>query len=159
MRFNALVSLRPRRAAPQSVPTLSAQMPWLRSRGVLCSTHFVCEGRFAGSHLRLLSVCFRSFLLSVLCMHLPHHSTPYTQHTPPRKPRTPRTPPRHSHLTVHAVHLTHTALTTHSPYLTQPLPPLALHTHTTFTPHHIHSSHTTSHLSHTALTTHLPYLT
>jgi hypothetical protein len=75
--------------------------------------------------------CFR-----LLCttMHLPHHSTPYTQHNTahtPRKPHTPLAPPRHSHLTVHAaVHLTHTALTTHLPYLTQPLPPLALCTHT-----------------------------
>mmetsp|Transcript_35842 Transcript_35842/g.81359 ORF Transcript_35842/g.81359 Transcript_35842/m.81359 type:complete len:107 (-) Transcript_35842:2-322(-) len=50
-----------------------AQMPWLRSRGVLYSAHSVCEGRSAGSRLQMLAVCFRSSLHTTPHPFITHH--------------------------------------------------------------------------------------
>ena len=94
---------------PQSIPTRSAPIPWLRSRGVLCDAHSVCEGRFVGSRLRLLAVCFPSGLLSVAV----HHHAPTTSLLPPHTAHTPRntctsTPlAPYTPCTAHTPHLPH----------------------------------------------------
>ena len=50
-----------------------AQMPWLRSRGVLYSAHSVCEGRSAGSRSQMLAVCFQSSLHTTPHPFITHH--------------------------------------------------------------------------------------
>jgi len=130
---------------PQSMPAPSAPMPWLRSRGVLCSAHSVCEGRFVGPRLRSLQVCFRSVLLSVAVQHrAPTTSLHplYTQHT-------------HTHrLHLHATHTTRRAPHTHHTYHTltihdtTPPTPRTLHTHHIHTTPHLLTTHNHPHHSH-----------
>ena len=71
-----------------------AQMPWLRSRGVLYSAHSVCEGRLRVRVCRCLRFAFGR-------PSTPHHI--HSSHTTPRNIHTPHTP-----------HTTHTTITPHT---------------------------------------------
>ena len=109
---------------------------------VLFLCWLVCRLGFDRVGSRLLVGCF-CFRLRLLCPPpIPsHHITSCTQHTP----HASHTHHLHLHAsrTLHAVHLTHTALTTHLPDITPPTPRTSHthHIHTTphpFTTHHIH---------------------
>ena len=80
-----------------------AQMPWLRSRGVLYSAHSVCEGRLRVRVCRCLRFAFGR-------PSTPHHI--HSSHTTPRNIHTPHTP--------------HTTHTNHFHY--HPLPLILVHT-------------------------------
>ena len=60
-----------------------AQLPCLRSRGVLYSAHSVCEGRSAGSRSQMLAVCFQPSLHTTPHPFITHHTTqyPHTSYT------------------------------------------------------------------------------
>ena len=110
----------------------------------MCTVHgcaLVCKGRLAGSRVRLLCVGRSCSRLLYTTIHHPffHVCHPYTTHTLSHTHRS------HLHATrnSHAVHHTHTALTTHLPDITPPTPRTSHthHIHTTphpFTTHHIH---------------------
>ena len=71
-----------------------AQMPWLRSRGVLYSAHSVCEGRLR------VRVC-RCLRIALGRPSTPHHI--HSSHTTPRNIHAP-----------HTLHTTHTTITPHT---------------------------------------------
>ena len=58
-----------------------AQMPWLRSRGVLYSALNVREDCSAGSRLHMLAACFRSSLHTTPHLFTTHHIH-YAPHPP-----------------------------------------------------------------------------
>ena len=98
----------PRRATLQSVPPTRPDA--VVALAVHRAVRGVCRVRFAGSHERSLSVCFRSLLLSV-AMH--HHTlnTPHHIHTTPQPLIT------HNHLHpshYHRLALAHASLRWHS---------------------------------------------
>ena len=124
-------------------PAVNAHSPGCRvvALVVCCAMRSVCEGRLAGSRLQLLCCGRTCSRLLYTTIHHPffHVCHPYTTHTLSHTHRS------HLHATrnSHAVHHTHTALTTHLPDITPPTPRTSHthHIHTTphpLTTHHIH---------------------